>query len=73
MDIEKLIKMANQIGDFYEAYPDKDEAAKEIGGHLNRFWNSSMRKGIVGHVESKQGVGLHPCVVDAVRKHVHQN
>lgn len=73
MDIAKLIKMANQVGDFYEAYPDKAEAAREIAGHLNKFWNSAMRKDIVSHVQSQQGAGLHPCVVDAVRQHVQPN
>jgi len=28
MEIEKLIKMANQIGDFFEAYPDAELAKK---------------------------------------------
>ena len=70
MDIEKLIKMANQIGDFYEAYPNQAEARVEIAGHLNRFWNSAMRKSIANHVKDSQGVGLHTPVIEAIRQHL---
>ena len=70
MDIEKLIKMANQIGDFFEANPNQEEAKREIASHLHKFWNSVMIKSIVKHVEEKQGAGLHPQVIDAIRQHI---
>jgi formate dehydrogenase subunit delta len=70
MEIEKLIKMANQIGDFFEAYPDAELAKKDIANHLERFWNSVMIKSIVAHVKQQQGVGLHPRVVDAIQQHL---
>lgn len=70
MDSEKLIKMANQIGDFFEANPNAEEAKKEIANHLKKFWNSVMIQGIVTHVQSKQGEGLHPKVTEAVREHL---
>lgn len=70
MEIEKLIKMANQIGDFFEAYPDAELAKKDIANHLERFWNSVMIKSIVTHVKLQQGVGLHPRVIDAIQQHL---
>lgn len=70
MEIEKLIKMANQIGDFFEANPNIEEAKSEIGTHLNKFWNSVMIKSIVAHVQQHQGVGLHPRVIAAIEQHV---
>ncbi len=70
MDIEKLIKMANQIGDFFEANPNIEEAKLEIGSHLNKFWNSVMIKSIVTHVQQQQGSGLHPKVIAAIQQHV---
>jgi formate dehydrogenase subunit delta len=70
MEIEKLIKMANQIGDFFEAYPDAELAKKDIANHLERFWNSVMIKSIVAHVKQQQGLGLHPRVVDAIQQHL---
>lgn len=70
MDIEKLIKMANQIGDFFEANPDAEDAKREIASHLKKFWNSVMIKAIVAHVQQQQGTGLHPRVVAAIQQHV---
>lgn len=70
MDSEKLIKMANQIGDFFEANPNAEEAKTEIANHLKKFWNSVMIQGIVTHVQSQQGEGLHPKVAEAVRQHL---
>ena len=73
MKPEKLIKMANQIGDFYEAFPDKAEARKEIAGHLNKFWNLNMRQSIAEHVSEQQGSGLHACVIEAIQQHLRLN
>ena len=73
MQAEKLIKMANQVGDFYEAFPDKAEASKEIAGHLNKFWNLNMRQSIAEHVTEQQGVGLHRCVIEAIQQHLKLN
>ncbi|HSR01181.1 MAG TPA: formate dehydrogenase subunit delta [Methylophilaceae bacterium] len=70
MDIKKLIKMANQIGDFFEANPNEEEAKKDIASHLHKFWNSVMIKSIVIHVKERQGDGLHPKVIAAIRQHL---
>ncbi len=69
METDKLIVMANQIGDFFEAYPDA-EAQQGIANHLRSFWNSVMLKSIVKHVQEKQGEGLHPSVVAAIQQHL---
>ena len=42
-----LIAMANQIGAFFKSYPDKEQATKDIAGHLNKFWPPVMRNQIV--------------------------
>ncbi|SDK55419.1 formate dehydrogenase delta subunit [Methylophilus rhizosphaerae] len=70
MEVEKLIHMANQIGDFFEAVPDEEEAKVEIAGHLKKFWNSIMIKSIVAHVQQQQGAGLHPQVIAAIQQHI---
>jgi formate dehydrogenase subunit delta len=70
MDTEKLIKMANQIGDFFEAYPDDEDAKKGIANHLHSFWNSVMIQSIVAHVKQKKGEGLHPRVMEAILQHI---
>lgn len=66
MQTETLIKMANQIGDFFEAYPDKAQSIEEIANHLNRFWTKEMRVQIAEHNLTKQGEGLHQQVAAAI-------
>lgn len=70
METKKLIKMANQIGDFFEAYPNEEEAREGIASHLGKFWNSVMIKSIVAHVKENQGTGLHPRVIEAIQQHI---
>jgi formate dehydrogenase subunit delta len=47
MHNEYLIRMANDIGHFFAADPDKDEAARNVLAHLKRFWDPRMRAQIV--------------------------
>ncbi|MBF0264106.1 MAG: formate dehydrogenase subunit delta [Gammaproteobacteria bacterium] len=70
MDVNKLITMANQIGDFFAANPDEEAAKKDIANHLNKFWNSVMIKGLVTHVQQSDVSDLHPRVVEAVKQHI---
>ncbi|MEZ0287722.1 MAG: formate dehydrogenase subunit delta [Methylophilus sp.] len=70
MEVDKLIKMANQIGDFFEANPDVEDAKLEIAGHLKKFWNSVMIKLLVAHVQQQQGAGLNPRVLAAIQQHM---
>jgi formate dehydrogenase subunit delta len=66
MQTETLIKMANQIGDFFEAEPSKTQAQQDIALHLNRFWTKDMRTQIATYVKEQSGTGLHPQVVSAI-------
>jgi formate dehydrogenase subunit delta len=69
MDMENLVKMANQIGDFYESYPDQIEAAKEIANHLKKFWAPRMRTQLLAYVDSQQGAGLSNIVLTSISGH----
>ena len=42
---EKLVYMANQIGDFFKSYPH-DQAVKGIKEHIEKFWDPRMLKQI---------------------------
>ncbi len=70
MQNDTLIKMANQIGDFFEADPNKTQANIEIANHLNRFWTLDMRQQIAKYVSEKNGAGLHLQVIDAISTHL---
>ena len=69
MDLDNLIRMANRIGDFFEAMPDADEARAGIAQHLKRFWEPRMRRELVAHVDAGSDSALKPIVIEAIRKH----
>jgi formate dehydrogenase subunit delta len=63
---KKLIYMANQIGKFFAAQ-GHDKAVAGVANHLTRFWDPSMRKKIVRHL-NEGGEGLDPVVREAVAR-----
>ena len=63
MDIHNIVRMANQIADFYKSYPH-DEAVKETADHINRFWEPRMRRAFFEHM-AKGGEGFDPLVKEA--------
>lgn len=69
MKIDKLVKMANQIGSFFSAEPDRVLALEGVAGHLGRFWEPRMRRELLQHVDEQDGKGLEPLVLEAVRAH----
>lgn len=62
--VEKLVKMANQIGAFFGA--QKIGAAAGMAEHLRKFWAPHMRATISEHV-SHGGAGLEPIAIEAVK------
>ena len=69
MDPDKLIHMANRIGEFFQAEPDRQAALEGIAGHLKRFWDPRMRREILRLVDQRQTQGLSPLVIDALHAH----
>lgn len=69
MDASNLVKMANRIGDFFEAMPDRQESIDGIANHISKFWEPRMRRQILAHIEAG-GEGLHPMVLEAIRTQV---
>lgn len=67
MNTQHLVKMANQIGCFFEAEPDRQQAAMDIATHIKRFWDPRMRKAILGYIE-QGGDGLMPIVQTAIQE-----
>jgi formate dehydrogenase subunit delta len=62
--IEKLVRMANQIADFFAPYPDA-EAVAGVQQHIRSFWTPGMRKELVAFAEAG-GAGLKPRVMLAI-------
>jgi len=58
MNIDLLIKMANEIGEFFSGTGDQAEAAQAVANHLKRYWDPRMRAQIVGHYQQRAAAGL---------------
>ena len=72
MDIQHLVKMANNIASFFEAEPDASKGAKGVAEHLKNFWDPRMRRQILRYAEERQGAGLKAIVLQALRSHGHE-
>ena len=66
MRAERLVSMANDIGAFFNAEPDKTVAAQNVATHITRYWDPRMRREIVAHYREKGGAGLDPLARSAV-------
>lgn len=60
MKIDPLIKMANQIGAFFdgEYATNPEEAAKQAATHLRRYWEPRMRTEMIAYFNANGGEGL---------------
>lgn len=67
MDKENLVKMANNIGNFFDSDPDRDAAIEGVSDHLKRFWELRMRLAIIEHFH-QGGEGLSETVKSAVAR-----
>ena len=63
---EKLVKMANQIGQFFASQRHSD-AVKGTAEHLRKFWDPRMRAQIIAHLKDGGGDGLDPVALEAVK------
>lgn len=68
MDGKKLVKMANEIGAFFAAEPERRQALEGIAGHLKRFWEPRMRRELLALFDAG-GEGLSPPVREALAAH----
>jgi formate dehydrogenase subunit delta len=62
-----LIKMANQIGSFFETMPDREQAQSDIASHIKRFWEPRMRRSLLQYVDQQDGAELMEIVLETLR------
>jgi formate dehydrogenase subunit delta len=67
MKIERLIKMANDISDFFNAESDKELAAEGVKKHILRSWDPRMRKEIIAYFQ-QDGAALSDLTKAALAK-----
>ncbi|MCL4183076.1 MAG: formate dehydrogenase subunit delta [Burkholderiaceae bacterium] len=68
MNIDKLVRMANQIERFFRSEPDRDAAVAGIADHIRRFWEPRMREAIVAHLDAG-GEGLDELARRAIERY----
>ena len=68
MKLDKLITMANQIGGFFEAMPDREQAVADTANHLQKTWEPRMRKEILACLGTADEARLKPLVREALRR-----
>ena len=65
--IDTLIRMANDIGNFFNAESDKELAANGIKNHIARNWDPRMRNAIISY-NKEDGSKLSDLVKSAITK-----
>ncbi len=56
MNVDKLVRMANQIGDNFDT-GDTPAAVAGVLDHITRFWTLDMKKQIIAHArDGKTGL-----------------
>jgi formate dehydrogenase subunit delta len=55
MDIHRLVKMANEIGAFFEGAEHRHEAVASIAAHLHNFWDPRMRTQLIEYARGANG------------------
>ncbi len=65
MNVDKLVKMANQIAANSDYGPDQGKLAAVVADHLTRFWTPAMRAAIVQSNQQSQAA-LAPLAARAV-------
>ena len=67
----QLVKMANQIGSFFQAQSPSDAGAatQAIAAHLKSFWAPSMRIQLLRDFDAGKTPLLMPIVASAIRSH----
>jgi formate dehydrogenase subunit delta len=49
---DPLVKMANDIGNFFRAEPVREEAIVGIGNHIAKYWSKRMRNKMAVHMKT---------------------
>ena len=66
MKVDPLIKMANQIGAFFEGEAGIEGGARLVATHMSRYWEKRMRQEIIAYYQRDGGEGLDEVALKAV-------
>jgi formate dehydrogenase subunit delta len=63
-----LVKMANDIGHYFRAEPQREDAIAGITNHIVRYWTRRMREKIAAHIQQAGGADLDDLPREALRR-----
>jgi formate dehydrogenase subunit delta len=63
---EHLVKMANDIGNFFRSEPVHKEAVAGIANHIAKFWTPRMRQKLTAHLNEHGDAELDPLPREAL-------
>lgn len=66
MNVERLVAMANDIGNFFGGEPRVEDRVAGVANHLSRFWDARMRRQIIAYAREQGGRDLADHVRQAV-------
>jgi formate dehydrogenase subunit delta len=61
-----LIQMANDIGNFFRASPQREDAIAGIANHIASFWTKRMREKLMARLEQDEH-GLDELPLEALK------
>lgn len=67
MKLERLVKMANDISNFFDAETDKNVAAQGVKDHITHSWEPRMLKALLDYAKN-DGSDLTVLARDAVNR-----
>lgn len=65
MEVPTVVRMANQITEFFAVYP-KEEALDGIAKHIHATWEPRLRNALKAHLDAG-GAGLKPLCIEAMK------
>jgi formate dehydrogenase subunit delta len=63
---EQIVRMANDIGNFFRAEADRNMALAGVSNHINKFWTRRMRQRLLDYV-AQGGNELDELPLEAVK------
>ncbi len=66
-DARHLAQMANDIGNFFRALPERDAAVAGIANHMQSFWTRRMLDKLIAQMQHGDA-GLDELPLEAVRR-----
>jgi formate dehydrogenase subunit delta len=65
---EHLVKMANDIGQFFGAEPEREDAIAGIANHIAKFWTKRMRDKLTARIRRDGDASLNELPREALRR-----